>query len=310
MKLLKISIIVIVSIIGFYSIFLMVSDVNIVAEKLLNQKIEFYLTIFSLVTFGWFILFTRWHLLLKNSNIHIPIKTSFLIYISGFALALIPGEIGDFVKVQILKEQFNIPRTKTSGIIISEWFYTALGLVILSIIGIIYFEISGFIGIAFGVVLSLLICLINSEKLFFRFITITNKIKILSRITEAVPESYEIIKKSTRGKIAIISSLLSISFWLVESTTAYFIIRAFDITKIEFLQIIPMYTSAIILGFVSFLPLGTGVVEGTLTGFLNYYGVDITMALAIIIIIRLFTRWYPIIIGFIALKKNGGFKIN
>ena len=148
------------------------------------------------------------------------------------------------------------------------------------------------------------------QPLFFRFITITNKIKILSRITEAVPESYEIIKKSTRGKIAIISSLLSISFWLVESTTAYFIIRAFDITKIEFLQIIPMYTSAIILGFVSFLPLGTGVVEGTLTGFLNYYGVDITMALAIIIIIRLFTRWYPIIIGFIALKKNGGFKIN
>jgi uncharacterized protein (TIRG00374 family) len=103
---------------------------------------------------------------------------------------------------------------------------------------------------------------------------------------------------------------LSILFWLVESITVYLIINAFGITEIGILKIIPIYSTAIILGFVSFIPLGTGVVEGSLAGFLKFQGVDISISLAIVIIIRLFTRWYPMIIGFISLKKNGGLKLD
>ena len=80
----------------------------------------------------------------------------------------------------------------------------------------------------------------------------------------------------------------------------------FGINGIEIFEIISMYSTAIILGFVSFLPLGTGVVEISLASFLNQKGVELSMGLTVIIIIRLLTRWYPVIIGFIALKKNGG----
>ena len=63
-----------------------------------------------------------------------------------------------------------------------------------------------------------------------------------------------------------------------------------------------MYTSSIMLGFMSFLPVGIGVVEGSFAGFMAYRGIDISVALTLIIIIRIIIEWLPISAGFIFLK--------
>jgi len=306
MNILNKIIIVVIFTVAVYSIFIITSDISTVSEKILDIEIEFFIIIGILVTLGWLILFARWHLLLKNSNISIPIKSSFLVYVSGFALSIIPGEVGDLIKVQILKNRFNVSRSKTTGIIFSEWLYTAIGLTSLTLTGIIFFELGGQIGIIFIIILIALISLIKSKKIFFKFSNLISKIKYLSSFTKNIEESYDVIQESTKIKIAIISILLSISFWVLESITVYFVMSRFGINGIEIFEIISMYSTAIILGFVSFLPLGTGVVEISLASFLNQKGVELSMGLTVIIIIRLLTRWYPVIIGFIALKKNGG----
>ena len=60
------------------------------------------------------------------------------------------------------------------------------------------------------------------------------------------------------------------------------------------------------LGILSFLPLGIGVVEGSLASFFTMHGIDISLSLTIVVVIRLFTRWYGGSFGFIALKLSGG----
>ena len=70
----------------------------------------------------------------------------------------------------------------------------------------------------------------------------------------------------------------------------------------EFLNVIPTYTTSILLGILSFLPLGVGVVEGSLVGFFSLLGIETSLAFTVVIIIRLFTRWYPVSFGFIMLK--------
>ena len=64
------------------------------------------------------------------------------------------------------------------------------------------------------------------------------------------------------------------------------------------------------LGILSFLPIGLGVVEGTLVSFFTIHGIDVSLAVTIVIIIRLFTRWYGVSFGFIALKLSGGLTNN
>ena len=295
-----------ISVIGLYSIFLSFSDLNLISDQLANFKIEFLPPILILVTISWFILFARWQILLKNSNIIIPLKSSFGIFISGFSLQFIPGEAGEFLKVQLLKNKFNITRSKTSPIIITEMFYNAIGLVVLSVTSIWFFEFTIYIFVVFSVLLVLLFYLINNKKYFLKIINKFLKIRFFKKYAEATSESLEIIQNLTKGKVLVYSVTLSIFFWFVECIAIHLLLSSFGINTIELLALIPMYTSSIILGVVSFLPFGLGVFEGSLAGFLSLHGIHLSISLTIVILARIITRWYSVFVGLVALKITRG----
>ena len=147
MNLINKILIVIIIIVVFYAIFLIYSDLNLVKDRLGEFKIEFLPHILTLVVLSWFVAFYRWALLLKQSNIKIPILQNFFIFMSGYALSIVPGKVGELIKSQILKTKFNVPRTKTASIIVIEQIYNLIGLVIVSCLGlglIITFQIEFF----------------------------------------------------------------------------------------------------------------------------------------------------------------------
>ena len=227
MQVIKKFIFVLVCFIGVYSAFLVFSDINTIFDKLLNFKVEFLPIIFSLIVFEWLILFSRWRFMLRNMNIDIPTKSSFSIFMSGFGLSFIPGQMGDLVKTQILKNKYDIPRSKSTPIIVSEWLYTGVGLVALCLFGGLFFEISLYLGCLFGAALTVFFIMLNSKKLFTKFLKIISKIKIVSYLSESLAESFDTIKKSTSGRVVVISSLLSTSFWFIESIAVFFIMHAY-----------------------------------------------------------------------------------
>ena len=52
--------------------------------------------------------------------------------------------------------------------------------------------------------------------------------------------------------------------------------------------------------------MGIGVTEGSLAGFFTLQGIDISLALTIVVFIRIFTRWIGVGLGFLLLKLTGG----
>ena len=300
--------IVVIAVICLYAAFLIASDVNTIYDKISHFKIEFVPIILLLVTSGWLTLFFRWHLLLRNAKIFIPVKDSFLIFTSGFALTIIPGKVGELVKSQLLKTKFGIARSKTVPIVILEQVYQATGIVILSFFGIWYFELGVYVLAFFTAGLIFAFILISSRKTFNKIVLLLEKRRFTSKFVEPLSSSYDAIKNGMRGPITLYASGLSVLFWLIESISIYFILLAFGINVIEFLTVIPTYTTSIMLGILSFLPMGIGVVEGTLTSFFTIHGIDLSIAITMVIVIRLFTRWYSVSFGFIALKLSGGLK--
>ena len=310
MKITNKVLIVVITIIGGYAIFLIASDINTIYDKISDFKIQNIPIIILLVTSGWFTLFFRWHLLLRNAKISIPAKDSFLILTSGFALTIIPGKVGELIKSQLLKTKFDIPRSKTVPIVILEQFYTATGIVILSFFGIWYFELGVYVLGFFTAALIFAFALLSSRNAFNKIMLLLEKRKFTSKFAEPLSSSYDSIKNGIKGPITIYASSLSVLFWLIEATSVYFILLSFGIEAIEFLTLISTYTTSIMLGILSFLPLGVGVVEGTLVSFFTMHGIDVSLALTIVIVIRLFTRWYGVTFGFIALKLSGGLTNN
>ena len=310
MKIINKIIVIIIAVVGLYAAFLIASDIGTVYDQIINFKIEFLLVIIPLVITGWFVLFARWHLLLKNSKIFIPKKDSLLIFFSGFALAVIPGKAGDLIKSQLLKTKFGIPRSRTVPIIMLEQLYTVIGLVFLSFFGIWYFELGMYV-IGFSAALLVFVfVLISNRKIFNKAVLLLEKWKFTSKFVEPLSSSYDTIKKSIRGPIAFYASALTIIYWLIETIVVYFVLLAFGIDSIEFLKVIPTYTTSLVLGFLSFLPMGLGVVEGSLASFFSLHGIGVSLSLTLVIIIRLFTRWYGVVVGFFALKFSGGLSLD
>ena len=306
MKIINKIIVIIIAVVGLYAAFFIASDIRTVYDKIINFKIEFLLIIIPLVTSGWFVLFARWHLLLKNSKIFIPKKDSLLIFFSGFALTIIPGKVGELIKSQLLKTKFEVPRSKTVPIVMLEQFYTLIGLVIISFFGIWFFELGAYVIGFFTALLIFAFILISSKKVFNKLITIFEKRKFTSRFVEPLSSSYDIIKKSTKGPITFYASALTVIFWFIEAVVVYLVLLSFGVENMEFLMVIPTYTTSLMLGFLSFLPMGLGVVEGSLASFFSLQGIEVSLSLTIVIIIRIFTRWYGVAVGFLALRLSGG----
>ena len=306
MKIINKIIVIIIAVVGLYAAFFIVSDIRTVYDKITSFKIEFLLIIIPLVTTGCFVLFARWHLLLKNSKILIPKKDSLLIFFSGFALTIIPGKVGELIKSQLLKTKFEVPRSKTVPIVMLEQMYTLIGLVIISFFGIWFFELGAYVLGFFTALLIFAFILISSKKVFNKLIAIFEKRKFTSRFAEPLSSSYDIIKKSTKGSITFYASALTTVFWLIEAVVVYFVLLAFGVENMEFLMVIPTYATSLMLGFLSFLPMGLGVVEGSLASFFSLQGIEVSLSLTIVIIIRIFTRWYGVAVGFVALRLSGG----
>ena len=300
-------ILVFIATVGIYATFLFISDIDIILEKISEFKLDFLPIILLLTSASWIPLFIKWHILLKNSKIDIPLRKSIAVFLSGPIFEITPGQIGILMKSQILKTGSNISRTKTIPIILSEKLYDVIGAIIVSIIGIIILELNPvliIIAISALAVIFFFMYYNPASEMFFKQIT---KTKFFSKYVDNISEFYETIKKSTNVKIAGICILLSLTYWVIISAAAYYTLIAFNINVLDYLEIFAIYTTSILLGAVTFIPGGIGITEGSIAGLFALNGINVSTALIVSIMIRILTLWYSVGIGFIALKFTGVF---
>ena len=304
MKVLKKIVSIVIITIIIYAIFLFMSDLDKISDKILNFKLEFLPIIVGLVIFSWIISYFRWNILLKNQNIHIPHSLNFQIFLVGGALGITPGKIGELFKSQILKEKFNIPRTKTAPLFIVEKFLDLVSAMIVTVIGIWFIPEIGYLAIIGLVISIILFKILTSKKLFIQTLSFLNKIKFLSKYLEPLSSSHEILSKTLHSKKMFSLLILSVFYWIVIGCAAFFVIEGFGFSVGSILNIISTYSSSLIIGALSFIPGGIGIAEGSLIGLLTFQGIDVSEAIVIVVLIRIFTLWFSTITGFIALKTS------
>jgi len=299
-------ILILISVVGIYAIFLFISDYNIISEKISSFKINYLPLILFFVSASWIPLIIKWHFLLKNSEVDIPLTKSIAIFFSGVAFEITPGQIGALIKSQILKTSYNIPRTKTVPIVIVEKVYDLIGAILASVIGIIILGMEIYlIAIAISVLAFIFFFMYHkpASELFFNRIT---KLKFFSKYIENISGFYETVQKSTNVRAATICILLALAYWFMVSAAAYYTLISFDVNIVDYLKVLAIYSTSTLLGAISFIPAGIGITEGSIAGLFTLNGIDVSTALILAVMIRIFTLWYSVSVGFIALKFTGG----
>ncbi len=300
---------IVVGSIVVYAIFLFTSDFSVLSENISNFDINYLPLIFFLVTISWVPLFLKWHILLKNSKIEISLKKSILVFLTGPAFEITPGQVGVLMKSQLLKTSSNIPRTKTIPIIMIEKIYDLIGAIVASIIGIVILGLDSALILIAVISLSLIFFFMYYKPATEKFFNKVVKLKFFSKHIENISEFQNTIRESTNVKISTISTTLGVLYWFIMGAAAYFILISFDVNVLHYLEIVSIYTTSILLGAISFIPAGIGVTEGSITGLFTLYGIDISTALILSVMIRILTLWYSVAIGFISLKFTGGLSL-
>ena len=278
-------------------------------EELLHNIVQadpFIILVAMMLSLGNYIFrFLKWQLFTKSLNLEVSLVNNILIFFSGLSLAITPAKAGEAIRAFLLREMSSSGLSQGLASTFSERLIDLLAVTILAFIGIvllgnnqtvIYLPI--LLLILLAIILGVVIFLFNPLYNIFVKIFMLEKWGTLgSKINQF--RSDVII---TFHFLTFIGALiLGLIGWTCEGIGFFLIAQNLQI-QITLDTAILIYATSSLLGAISFLPGGLGVMEGSMEVFLaDLLKIAAPLAGALIILIRLTTLWFGVGLGLIFL---------
>jgi uncharacterized protein (TIRG00374 family) len=257
-----------------------------------------------LVTLAYFVRFIKWNFFLRNVDVHLPLKENLFVFFSGLSMTITPAKAGEIWKGWLIREINGENLSKTVPVVIVDRVTDVIGLIILSLTGILYYKSGIYVLVILLILFAAFIVAIKSETISNRLISILET--RAGRYSGDIKDMHKTFKKSLASKYLVGMSLIAVVAWFLECLSIYFVIQGFG-QSISLVLSVFLYSFASIVGAISLIPGGLGVAEATLSGFLVVFGFSSSIAVGAALIIRLGTLWYGAILGFLVymiLKKK------
>lgn len=297
------SIIGIIIIVIFYSIFISVSDFNEFLKQLDSVKTELIPIILAFHFLVVILRIFRQKILFDSIKVQLSLKEHFMIHLSGLALIMTPGGFGQSVKAIYLKEKNSVNYGKSISLTLSERLYDLLS--VIPVIFVMSFFVDSFeaklSSILVSILLITILIIIRNKKIFNFIISKLPKVWVLKSIVENSDELFDILKQLTLKKTFMLSFFVGIGSWIVVGIAFYYSFIAFNL-ELTFFETTIISLVPIVIGTLSFLPGGIGAIEITMMGFLSSYDLDNSLSSSLVLFTRITSIWFLTIIGIIATK--------
>lgn len=262
------------------------------ALKSFNWRYLFLLIIFT--TAGYLIRFIKWNYFLKQGQVKIGLMDNLFVFFSGLAMIITPAKLGEIWKGWLIKDINGEDLGKTVPVVIVDRFTDLIALLLLSLLGILYYEEGVSIIIIFVILFSVFIILIKSERVSSFLVALLEK--RAGRYSRNIKKMHQTFQKTMKVKNLISMSFLGVLAWFMECLGLYLVVQGFG-GQISLTLSIFIFSFASLAGAASMIPGGLGVAEATLSGLLKLFGLSSTMAIVSALIVRFGTLWYGAILG-------------
>jgi uncharacterized protein (TIRG00374 family) len=254
----------------------------------------------------------RWRLLLDNAGVPVregrnswaslPALMEY-IYLSWFANCIVPAKLGDAYRGYLIKHNGNVSFSAAFGTIFAERLLDMIGLFgLLVISGYFTFGASMPEGtqIVFGFG-ALLVVVILSGLASMRWLSPVIRRFIPQRLHEFYGRFEHAALSSFSPAVLPKLIMYTACVWLLEGFRLYFVIQALGGAGIamSLSAIVFVALASSLLTALPITPAGLGVVEGTVTVVLTFFGVDKNLGSAVTLLDRLINFWSIIFFGFI-----------
>ncbi len=280
-------------------ILILFGDFEKTFERAKSISIETFFLLISFTLLNDAFRFLKWEYFLRTLNLRVKPKISLAVFASGIIMSLTPAKVGELMKSQLLKEKAGIPRRNTIMVIFSERLTDAIGLALLSLLGLTVFFANAWSLLIIFLIIGLALYALSNESMFMRLLSVLNHIPIIKKYTYYAHDSYKNSKKLFTPAVLTVSTLISIISWFFECLELYIILQALG-APIPLSSAVFIFSFSSIVGSLFLLPGGIGAAEGSFVGLLLIAGVGNTIASLATIIIRLTTLWIAIPVGIIS----------
>lgn len=274
------------------------ADYKIVIDTIAKFPIRALLGVLGLVVAGWLIRATRFYYYLITTGVKLPFYYVVSVFLGSFALTGTPGKMGEAIKALFLKRDYNTPPPLVFGLLVVERLMDLLAILFLGAFSLVLF--SEWFGI-------FIICVITTfalglfltmENLYRPILGLFGKLPIIGWIADKTLEVLLAGKDLMTIKTLILGFLLSVFAWACESACMFIIMVNMDLIVTP-LQSNFVYCFGQIVGALSMLPGGIGGAEASMAGLMTYLGIGYSKAVPAIMLLRVATLWFAIIVGII-----------
>jgi uncharacterized protein (TIRG00374 family) len=247
--------------------------------------------ILGLTLINQFVRFLKWEYLLREVGVHLPLMTSAYIFGSGLIMIMTPGKIGEVWKSWLVRDVDGTPVSTTMPVVVAERITDLLGVVAISLLGVLAFDYSPLVLVALTIPLLLGIAILQYESVCLWLLKWIDRMPFFQRYAEDVRNLYQQSQGVLSLRPLTVTTSLSIVSWGMECLGLWIVLRGFG-ADVSVLVAAFVFAFSSILGAVSLLPGGLGVTGGSMTGLLLVFNVERVTAVSATLVIRAATLWF------------------
>jgi uncharacterized protein (TIRG00374 family) len=287
--------------VALYGLFVVYDGYRDVEHSLHQLDVSAVWVALGLASSNYLLRFLKWEFYLGRLGVRgVGKLDSLLIFLSGFVLTITPGKLGEVFKSAVLQRTHHVALERTAPIVIAERLTDAIGVIVLILIGSLGFSgglswaIAGSVAVVVG-----LTCIVwpLPTQILFKTLSKTRFQRLVPRLETALV-SLRVLASPTA---LIWPTLLSVVAWGAEGYALYVLLLGFG-AQVALTLPLFFYATATLAGALIPVPGGLGVTEGMLRNQLVALGgISSAIATSSMILVRLVTLWWAVLVGFVAL---------
>ncbi len=287
-----------------YGTLLLYADVGAIVDQARSVSVDVLLFGTLLAVLNFVVRFFRWHFYLRVLDISISISESALVFLSGFAMSITPGKLGEVIKALLLKEAYSIPVARTGPIVLAERVTDLVGLLMLGAIGLPVLPHGiPLAAAACGLVVFLFACC-TWRALGNTLIRTVTRIRFVAPLEAKLQGAYDALLDMLRPWPFVVGTATSFVAWGLHCVSLNVFASGYPQVSLSLQEGLLAYSAPLLAGTLAFIPGGLGVTEASMAGMLQELGGEAMtppVATAITILSRLSSFWLAIALGFAAL---------
>lgn len=250
---------------------------------------------------GFALRFLRWHLAARALGIAVPVADHACIFLSGFAMTLTPGRVGEVLRLWLLRRHGGFRYERTAPLLFIDRLSDVVAVAMLAAAAAIV------VGQYLALSALALAGALAANLVFFAPRLFLAPVNAAYAATRRAPRLFARLRVALRqaGRLSdrrVYAAVLALSLasWLIEGLALHLILDrlAAGLSPAAAVLVFALSTLA---GVVTMLPGGLGGAEFSMLGLLVALGVPSAAAVTATAIIRIVTLWFAVLVGFIAL---------